>query len=101
MPFVIDEAHLPAVLTVGPMTDEAFAQLCAEHSDLNLELSAYGEIIVNPRTYTWTGAQNGEIMGQLRNWARQDKRGVAFDSSTGWLLPNTTRRSPDAAWISN
>lgn len=99
MPFVIEEAHLPATLTVGPMTDEAFAQLCAEHPDLNIEMSAHGELIIMPLTYTWTGARNAEIMGQLRNWARQDKRGVAFDSSTGWLLPNTARRSPDAAWI--
>jgi len=81
------------------MTDEAFAQLCAEHPDLNLELSALGELIVTPQTYTWTGARNNEISAQLRNWAREDKRGVAFDSSTGWLLPNTARRSPDAAWI--
>lgn len=96
---MIEETHLPAILTVGPMSDEAFAQLCAEHSDLNLELSAHGELIIKPQTYTWTGARNGEIMGQLRNWSRQDKRGVAFDSSTGWVLPNTARRSPDAAWI--
>jgi Uma2 family endonuclease len=99
MAFQIDEAHLPAMLTVGPMTDEAFAQLCAEHPDLNLEMTAHGELIVMPLTYTLTGARNGEIMGQLRNWARQDKRGVAFDSSTGWLLPSTARRSADAAWI--
>lgn len=99
MAFVIDEAHLPAVLTVGPMSDEAFAQLCAEHPDLNLEMSAHGELIIMPLTYTWTGARNSEIGRQLSNWARQDKRGVAFDSSTGWLLPNTARRSPDAAWV--
>jgi len=99
MAFLVDEAYLPAILTVGPMTDEAFAQLCAEHPDLNLELSALGELIVTPQTYTWTGARNNEISAQLRNWAREDKRGVAFDSSTGWLLPNTARRSPDAAWI--
>ena len=99
MAFLVDEAHLPAILTVGPMTDEAFAQLCAEHPDVNLELSALGELIIMPQTYTWTGARNNEIGAQLRNWARQDKRGVAFDSSTGWLLPNTARRSPDAAWI--
>jgi Uma2 family endonuclease len=99
MAFLVEEAHLPATLTVGPMTDEAFAQLCAEHPDLNLELSALGELIIMPQTYTWTGARNGEIMGQLHHWSRQDKRGVAFDSSTGWLLPNTARRSPDAAWI--
>jgi len=99
MAFVIEDTHLPAVLTVGPMTDEAFAQLCAEHPDLNLETSAHGELLIMPVTYAWTGARNGEIISQLRNWARQDKRGVAFDSSTGWLLPNSARRSPDAAWI--
>ena len=41
MAFLVDEAYLPAILTVGPMTDEAFAQLCAEHPDLNLEMSAH------------------------------------------------------------
>jgi Uma2 family endonuclease len=99
MAFLVDEAYLPAILTVGPMTDEAFAQLCAEHPDSNLEMSAHGELIIMRQAYTWTGAQNNEISRQLANWARHDKRGVAFDSSTGWLLPSTARRSPDAAWI--
>ncbi|MDX1980675.1 MAG: Uma2 family endonuclease [Bryobacteraceae bacterium] len=99
MAFQIDEAHLPAILTVGPMTDEAFAELCDAHPDLNLELSAQGELIVMPQTFTLTGARNHEISGQLWNWTRQDQRGVAFDSSTGWKLPNGARRSPDAAWI--
>jgi hypothetical protein len=40
MPFPVDEAELPAMLTVGPMTDKAFAQLCAEHPDLFFELFA-------------------------------------------------------------
>jgi hypothetical protein len=99
MAFLVDAAYLPAILTVGPITDEAFAQLCAEHPDLNFELSALGELIIMPPAYTWTGARSGEIMGQLHYWARRDRRGVAFDSSTGWLLPNSARRSPDAAWI--
>jgi len=50
------------------MTDEAFAQLCAEHPDLNLEISAHGELIVMPLTFTWNGARNGEISAQLSNW---------------------------------
>jgi Uma2 family endonuclease len=99
MAFLVDEAYLPATLTVGPMTDEAFAELVAEHPDLSFELTAIGELIIMPPNYTLTGARNNEISAQLRNWARQDKRGVAFDSSTGWKLPNTARRSPDAAWI--
>jgi Uma2 family endonuclease len=85
MGFVIDEAHLPAVLSVGPMSDEAFVQLCSEHPDLNLEMSAHGQLILMPLRQTWMGAVNAEISGQLSNWARQNKRGVAFDSSTGWL----------------
>jgi Uma2 family endonuclease len=80
------------------MTDEAFAQLCADHPELFFELSAHGELIVMPPTYTLTGARNNEISAQLRNWARHDKRGIALDS-TVWLLPNGARRSADAAWI--
>ena len=99
MAFLVDEAYLPATLTVGPMSDEAFAQLCAEHPDLNLEMSAEGELIVMPLTFTLTGARNNQISRQLGNWAWQNKRGAAFDSSTGWLLPSGARRSPDAAWI--
>lgn len=78
MAFLVDEAYLPAILTVGAMTDEAFAQLTAEHPELNLELSACGELIIKPQTYTWTGAQNNEISRQLANWARQDKRGLGL-----------------------
>ena len=99
MAFLVDEAYLPATLTVGPVSDEAFAQLCAEHPDLNLEMSAEGELIIMPLTFTLTGARNSEITAQLRIWTRRDKRGVAFDSSTGWHLPTGARRSPDAAWI--
>ena len=31
MPFTIDEAFLPATLTAPPMTDQQFADFCAEH----------------------------------------------------------------------
>ncbi|MBI4903759.1 MAG: Uma2 family endonuclease [Acidobacteria bacterium] len=81
------------------MTDDEFAGFCAEHSDLEFETTAEGELIVMPPTFTLTGVRNNEISAQLRNWARQDGRGVVADSSTGWVLPDTSRRSPDAAWI--
>jgi Uma2 family endonuclease len=35
----------------------------------------------------------------LEIWNEQSKRGVAFDSSTGFRLPNGAIRSPDDAWI--
>lgn len=48
MPMLIDERHLPATLTIGSMTDDEFAQLCAAHEDLRFELTADGELIVQP-----------------------------------------------------
>ena len=98
MAFVIDDAFLPATLTAHPMTDDEFALFCGEHPDLSFEMTAEGEIIVMPPTYSLTGIRNQEIGAQLRNWARTDGRGLASDSSTGFLLPNGARRSPDAAW---
>lgn len=98
MALVIEDAFLPATLTSLPMTDEEFAAFCAEHPDLFFEMTAEGEIIVMPPTFSLTGAQNSEIISQLRNWARRDARGIATGSSDGFVLPNGARRSPDAAW---
>ena len=36
---------------------------------------------------------------QLRLWAKQDGTGVTFDSSTGFVLPDRSVRSPDGAWV--
>ena len=46
-----------------------------------------------------TGKRNLEIALQLGTWNKQVKLGVAFDSSSGFKLPNGAERSPDAAWV--
>ena len=99
MALVIDEAFLPATLTGHPMTDEEFAVFCTEHPDLSFEMSAEGEIIVMPLTSFRTGVRNSRITRQVDEWAEADGRGLACDSSTGFVLPNGARRSPDAAWV--
>ena len=98
MAFAIDQEHLPAVLTSHPMTDAEFAALCSEHPDLFFEMTAEGELIIMAATFSIPGLRNTEINRQLANWAIQDRRGVVSDSSTGFVLPNGARRSPDAAW---
>ena len=80
------------------MTGQQFADLSAEHPDLFFETNASGDIIVTPPVPSMTGARNSEITAQLSIWARRDARGIATDSSTGFLLPNGARRSPDASW---
>jgi Uma2 family endonuclease len=98
MRFTIDEALLPATLTAPPMTDQQFADFCAEYPDLYFEMTAGGDVIVMAAKFSMTGARNLEICMQLGNWARKDGRGIANDSSTGYVLPNGARRSPDASW---
>jgi Uma2 family endonuclease len=36
---------------------------------------------------------------QVGTWANAEGSGVAFDSSTGFELPNGATRSPDVAWV--
>ena len=98
MPFLLNDANLPATLTAQPMTDEEFSAFCAEHPDLNFETTAEGELIVMAPTHSDIGARNSDVGLQLGIWARKDGRGVCCDSSTGFVLPNGARRSPDASW---
>ena len=35
----------------------------------------------------------------LWHWAKDNKEGLAYDSSAGFVLPNKAVRSPDASWV--
>jgi Uma2 family endonuclease len=80
-------------------TEDEFFQFCQANRDLHIERTAGGEIIVMSPTGGYAGYQSGEVFGQLRLWAKKDGTGAAFDSSTGFHLPNGAMRAPDAAWV--
>ncbi len=84
---------------VAKLTDEQFYQLCQANRDLRLEMTAQGELIIMPPTEGETGKRNSDLTADLVIWNRQNKLGIVFDSSTGFILPNGAKRSPDAAWI--
>lgn len=81
------------------MTVAEFYEFCQANRDLRIERSASGEVIIMPPAFSDTGNRNLKIAQQLANWADQDGTGEAFDSSSGFTLPNGATRSPDAAWI--
>ena len=99
MPMLIDERYLPATLTAGPMTDEQFAELCAEHEDLRFELTAGGELIVHPVPFNLTAKREVKLFLQLNGWAESDGRGYASGSNEWFKLPSGALRVPDAAWV--
>ena len=79
------------------LTDDQYFALCAINRELRLERTAEGDLIIMPPTGAETGNRNSEIGRQFGNWAKRDGKGAAFDSSTGFKLPNGADRSPDAA----
>jgi Uma2 family endonuclease len=88
-------------LTIPRLSAEGFLELCQANQDLQLERSATGEVIIMPPTFPWTGKQNFGLIGQLWAWIDRTGLGYGFDSSTGFTLPNSAVRSPDASWVSN
>ncbi len=80
-------------------TDEEFEQIVAVNKELRLELTAEGELVIMSPTGGETGNRNFDLLGQLWFWNRQNNLGKAFDSSTGFKLPNGATRSPDASWV--
>ena len=81
------------------VTHEQFKELATANRDLRLERTEKGELVVIPLNGGEAGAKNANITGQLWLWNRQTKLGIAFNSSTGFHLPNGANRSPDASWV--
>ncbi len=81
------------------LTDDEFFALCQDNSDWHYERNAQHEILVMPPVGSDSSRNNNEVSGQLWLWNRQAQLGQSFDSSAGFLLPDGSVRSPDAAWL--
>lgn len=93
--------YVPTVFNFSPLslTDEQFESLCRNHPELNLEMSAEGELIIVPPTLPYTGEKNADLIFEVSLWARSDKTGIVFDSSSLFTFPNGAKRSPDVSWV--
>jgi Uma2 family endonuclease len=88
---------LPRTLTFTP---SQFAEVCAANPEAVLELAADGTLIEMTPTGGSTGARNSRLVARLENWAvAADLGWIVFDSSTGFLLPDGSVRSPDASVV--
>jgi Uma2 family endonuclease len=87
-------------LPIPRFTDDEFFDFCLAHPELRLERTASGRIVVMAGTGGRTGSRNAFLTAQLINWAVASRLGIAFDSSTMFRLPDSSMRSPDAAWVS-
>ena len=104
MHVVLPEQALPAKLTLNPelrMTDDEYFEFCTANPGLWFERTAQGEIIIVPPAGWESDHQNADVVGQLRNWAKQDGRGKVSGPTVQFILPTGASFAPDAAWVSN
>jgi len=83
-----------------PMTDEELLRFCARNDMARIERDANGELIVMSPTGMEGGGVEGDVFGELRNWALEDRRGKAYGPNAGFTLPDSSMRAADASWVS-
>jgi Uma2 family endonuclease len=82
------------------LTPAQFAEVCAANPEAVLELDALGHLVEMTPTGSASGARN-QTLGALLWLAIEQSRLTLklFDSSTGFLLPDGSVRSPDASVV--
>jgi Uma2 family endonuclease len=104
MQVVLPDQALPARLALNPdlrMNDDDYYAFCVANPDLRFERTAQGEIIIVPPAGAESDNQSADVIIQLGNWAKRDRRGRVFGMSVEFILPTGAALSPDAAWVSN
>ena len=81
------------------MSDQEFLRFCAASDSVRIEREPNGEILVMSPANSQTSRINSRISRFLDEWAEEDGRGIAFDSSGGFTLQDGSMRSPDASWV--
>lgn len=109
MPATAERKDLFSILPPGrmeflpqePMDEDEFFELCQEADPLRLERESNGKIIVMPPAGSYSSNRSVQIASQLQRWSKKTNRGIVFDSSGGFTLPNGATRAPDAAWVAS
>ena len=82
------------------LSEDEFYAFCQQNRDGKFERRADGTIELMSLTGGESGRRNSRLTSRLDRWTEDSGLGIAFDSSTGFRLPNGAVRSPDAAWVS-
>ncbi len=83
---------------LGLLSNDRFYEFCRLNSDLRIERTASGDLLIMAPASFRTSHINLRIVTQLAHWAERDGTGVATESSGGFILANSAVRAPDAAW---
>jgi len=85
MHVALPESESPVKLVLDPehpLTDDQYFAFCMANSNLRIERTAQGEIVIAPPAGGESDHRSVEVSSQLHDWARKDGRDAAFGSST-------------------
>lgn len=85
-------------LTVKDL-EQLQAKFSEDHLDYQLEL-VDGKIIVIGPSDIVSSEIGAELISVLRNWVKPRRLGRVFDSSGGFILPDSNLRAPDVSFVS-
>ncbi len=91
-PFLLDVSSLD-------LTDRQLEKISADNDNLQLELTAKGELVIMPPGFAFTGWQETRLLLQVANWSDQNGTGVTFNSASGFRLLNGAVYAPDVSWV--
>lgn len=85
---------------ISIFSDEELIRLCIANPELHIERDENGQLLINMSpTYALTSSNNSELNFEIALWNRQHKAGKVFDSNAAFILPDSSMRGPDIAWI--
>ncbi|MDH6059498.1 Uma2 family endonuclease [Chrysosporum bergii ANA360D] len=87
------------VRSVYTVTDEELMRMSSQNPQLRFERNADGSLETMPPTGGISGNREIKAGAYLLAWVETQDLGEVFGSSTGFRLPNTAIRSPDAAFV--
>ena len=89
--------RLPAEFPLG---DDEFLRLCSLNEGWLFETDPEGTLLIMTGAALPSSRRAVEIIAQLWLWLRSGVDGVVCDGTAIILLPDGSRRSPDAGWVS-
>jgi Uma2 family endonuclease len=82
------------------LTDDELFRICSANKELRIERDELGQLIIMSPVGTFSSNKNFILNGLFFQWVNTHlDLGYAFDSSGGFLLPDKSMRSADAAWV--
>lgn len=92
------DARTPLLIT-RQMGNQEFENFCFDNPELVIEREADGTLKIMTPVSPISGDREAEFIADLKYYARKNG-GKAYSSSTGFKLPDTSVKSPDACYVS-